>query len=177
MRLKFLKVSVSFKGKCQKSQPSLDFASDLSGKSGLDCQLVGQALGRIISLEHQKIPGFQTRHSGPFSVCSVLMKVCIIKAMVFPVVMYGCESWTIKKAKKLMLLNCGAGEGSWESLGDCREIQPVHPKGSQPWMFIGRIDGEAKAPILWPPDAKSRLIWKDPDISTTGGRNPSEEME
>ena len=85
MRLKFLKVSVSFKGKCQKSQPSLDFASDLSGKSGLDCQLVGQALGRIISLEHQKIPGFQTRHSGPFSVCSVLMKVCIIKAMVFPV--------------------------------------------------------------------------------------------
>ena len=46
---------------------------------------------------------------------------------------------------------------------DCKEIQPVHPKGNQSWIFIGRTDVEAEAPILWPPDAKNWLIWKDPD--------------
>ena len=45
---------------------------------------------------------------------------------------------------------------------DCKEIQPIHPKGDQYWVFIGRTDAEAVAPILWPPDVKSRLIWKDP---------------
>ena len=50
-----------------------------------------------------------------------------------------------------------------ESPLDCREIQPVHPKGDQSWMFIGRADAEAEAPVLWPPDAKSRLTGKDPD--------------
>ena len=59
-----------------------------------------------------------------------------------------------------MLLNCGAGE-DLESPLDCKEIQPVHPKGDQSWVFIGRTDAET--PILWPPDAKSWLIWKDPD--------------
>ena len=59
--------------------------------------------------------------------------------MVFPVVMYRCESWTIKKAEhwRMMLLNCGAGEDSWESL-DFKQIKPVNPKGNQPWIFIGR---------------------------------------
>ena len=61
-----------------------------------------------------------------------------------------------------MLLNCGVGEDSWESL-DCREIQPVHPKGNQSWIFIGRTDAEAEAPIRWPLDVKDWLIWKDPD--------------
>ena len=61
-----------------------------------------------------------------------------------------------------MLLNCGAGEDSWESL-DSKEIQPVNPKGNQSWIFIGRTDAEAEALILWPPDAKSWLIGKDPD--------------
>ena len=46
---------------------------------------------------------------------------------------------------------------------DCKEIQPIHPKGNQSWMFIGRTDAEAETPILWPPDVKSWLIWKDPD--------------
>ena len=46
---------------------------------------------------------------------------------------------------------------------DCKEIQPVHPKGNQSWMFIGRTDAEAETPILWPADVKSWLIWKDPD--------------
>ena len=46
---------------------------------------------------------------------------------------------------------------------DCKEIKPVHPKGNQSWIFIGRTDGDAETPILWPPDAKSQLIGKDPD--------------
>ena len=61
-----------------------------------------------------------------------------------------------------MLLNCGVGEDSWELL-DCKEIQPVHPKGNLCWIFIGRTDAEAETPILWPPHAKSWLIGKDPD--------------
>ena len=61
-----------------------------------------------------------------------------------------------------MPLNCGVVEDSWESLG-CKEIHPVHPKGDQSWVFIGRTDAEAEAPILWPPDVKSWLIGKDPD--------------
>ena len=69
-----------------------------------------------------------------------------------------------------MLLNCGVGEDSWESLG-LQEIQPVHPKGDQSLIFIGRTDTEAEAPILWPHDAKSWLIWKDPD----GGRDWGQE--
>ena len=54
-------------------------------------------------------------------------------------------------------------EKTLESLLDCKEIQPVNPKGNQSWIFIGRTDAEAETPILWPPDAKSWLIWKDPD--------------
>ena len=83
------------------------------------------------------------------------IKVRLVKAMVFPVVMYGCESWAIKKAerKELMLLNVVL-EKTLESPLDCKEIQPVHPKGDQSWVFIGRTDGEAETPILWPPHAK-----------------------
>ena len=54
-------------------------------------------------------------------------------------------------------------EKTLESPLDCKEIQPVHPKGNQSWIFIGRIDAEAETPILWPPDVKNWLIWKDPD--------------
>ena len=61
-----------------------------------------------------------------------------------------------------MLLNCGVGKDSESSL-DCKEIQPAHPKGNQSWIFIGRTDAEAEAPIIWPPDAKNWLIGKDPD--------------
>ena len=79
-------------------------------------------------------------------------KVHLVKAMVFPVVMYGCESWTIRKAECRRMdafeLWC------WRRLLsplDCKEIQPVYPKGNQSWMFIGRTDVEAGTPILWPP--------------------------
>ena len=98
-------------------------------------------------------------------------KVHLVKAMVFPVVMYGCESWTIKKAEhwkidafELLL------EKTLESPLDCKEIHPFHPKGDQSWVFIGRTDAEAETPILWPPDVKSWLIWKDPDAGKDWGQ-------
>ena len=91
-------------------------------------------------------------------------KVRLVKAMVFPVVMYGCESWIIKK---VVVQNwCFWSvvlEKTLESPLDCKEIQLVHPKADQSWVLIGRTDVEAETPILWPPDAKSWLIWKDPD--------------
>ena len=72
----------------------------------------------------------------------------------------GPERW--QSAEELMLSNCGAGEDSWESLGS-KETKSIHPKGSQPWVFIGRTDSEAEAPILWPPDVKRQLTGKAPD--------------
>ena len=64
-----------------------------------------------------------------------------------------------------------------ESHLDCKEIQPVHPKGNQSWIFIGRTDAEAETPILWQPDAKTWLIWKDPDAGKDwGGRRGWQRM-
>ena len=99
-------------------------------------------------------------------------KVCLVKAMVFPVVMMDVRVglWRKLSAEELMLLNCGVGEDSWESPLDCKEIQPVHSKGDQSWVFIGRTDGETETPILWPPDAESWLIWKDPDAGKDWGQ-------
>ena len=75
------------------------------------------------------------------------------QAMVFPVVMYGCESWTIKKA------GCQRIDAfelwGWRRLLDCKEIKPVDPKGNQSCIFIGSFDAEAETAILWPPDAKN----------------------
>ena len=86
-------------------------------------------------------------------------KVCLVKAMVFPVVMYGCESWTIKKAEcqriEAFELQLVVLEKTLESPLDCKEVQPVHPKGDQSWVFIGRTDAKAETPVLWPPHAKS----------------------
>ena len=61
-------------------------------------------------------------------------------------------------------------EKTLESPLDCKEIQPVQPKGDQPWVFIGRTDAEAETPILWPPHAKSLLIGKDPDAGRNWGQ-------
>ena len=83
-------------------------------------------------------------------------KVYLIKAMVFSVVMYGCESRTIKKAERRRIV--AFEPWCWRRLLsplDCKEIQPVHPKGNQSWVFIGRTDVEAEMPILWPPDVKT----------------------
>ena len=70
-----------------------------------------------------------------------------------------------------MLLNCGVGEDSWESLGlQGDEIKSVNPNGNQSWIFIGRNDVESEAPVLWPSDVKSWLIWKDPDAGKDWGQ-------
>ena len=83
-------------------------------------------------------------------------KVCLVKAMAFPAVMYGCESWTVKKAecRRIDALELWCWKKTLESPLDCKEIQPVHPK-DQSWVFFGRSDAKAETPILWPPDAKS----------------------
>ena len=90
------------------------------------------------------------------------IKVHLVKVMVFPVVIYGCESWIVKKAE------CRRTDAfelwCWRRLLsplDCKQIQPVHPKGNQSWIFIGRTDVEAETPILWPTEAKNWLVWKD----------------
>ena len=82
-------------------------------------------------------------------------KVRLVKAMVFPVVMYGCESWTIKKAEHRRIDAFVVLEKTLESPLDFKELQPVHPKGDQSWVFIGRTDAEAETTILWPPDVKN----------------------
>ena len=87
-------------------------------------------------------------------------KVRLVKAKVFPVVMYGCERWTVKKAKHRKIdafqLWCNVVmEKTLESPLDCKEIQPVHPEGDQSWVFTGRTDAEGETAILWPPGIKS----------------------
>ena len=93
------------------------------------------------------------------------LKVCIVKAMIFPVVMYTCENWTIKEVEHQRIdafeLWC------WRRLlrvPQTARRSNQNPKGNQPWIFIGRTDVETEAPILWPPDVKNWLIGKDPDV-------------
>ena len=91
-------------------------------------------------------------------------KVHLVKAMVYPVVMYGCESWTLKKPECHRIdafeLWCWR---TLESPLDCKEIKPVNSNGNQSWIFIGRTDAEVEAPILWLPDVKKWFIGKDHD--------------
>ena len=89
------------------------------------------------------------------------IKVCLVKAMVFPVVMYGCESRTIKKAehRRIDTFELWCFRVPWTARRSNQSI----PKGDQSWVFIERTDVEAVTPISWPPGAKSWLIWKDPD--------------
>ena len=84
-------------------------------------------------------------------------KVRLVKARVFPVVMYGCESWTMKKAEhqRIDAFELWCWRKTLESPLDCKEIQPVHSEGDQPWDFFGRNDAKAETPVLWPPHAKS----------------------
>ena len=90
-------------------------------------------------------------------------KVCLVKAMAFPVVKYGCENCTINKAKGQRIdVWTVVLEKTLESPLACKEIQPVHPKGNQSWIFIGSTDAEAETPILWPPDV-NWLLGKDHD--------------
>ena len=98
-------------------------------------------------------------------------KVHLVKAMVFPVVKYGCESWTMKKPEHWRIDAFFFNWCFWtvvlektlESPLDSKEIQPVHPKGNRSWLFISRTDAEAETPILWLPNVKNWFIGKDPD--------------
>ena len=92
--------------------------------------------------------------------------------MVFPGVMYGCEIWTVKKAECRRIDNFWTVvlEKTLEGPLDCKEIQPVHSKVDQPWVFFGRNDAKAVTPVLWPPHAKSWLIGKDSDAGRDWGQ-------
>ena len=99
-------------------------------------------------------------------------KVHLVKAMVFPVVMYGCESWTVKKAEhwRIDAFELWCWRRLLESPLDCKEIQPIHPEGHPSWVFIWRTDAEGETPILWPPHGKIWHIGEDPDAGRVGGQ-------
>ena len=102
----------------------------------------------------------------------------LVKAMVFPVVMYGCESWTIKKAECRRTDAFELWCWIWLlSPLDCKEIQPVYPQGDQSWVFIGRTDVEAETPILCLPYVKCWLIGKDPDTGKDWAQEEKERTE
>ena len=110
---------------------------------------------------------------------TLLTKVCLVKAMVFPVVMYGCESWTVKKAEHWKI---DAFElWSWRRLlrfpWTAKISNQSHPKGDQSWVFTGRTDAEAETPIIWPPHGKSWLIGKDPDAGSDWGQEEKGTIE
>ena len=95
---------------------------------------------------------------------NLLTKICRVKAMAFPVVMYECElvykeGWALKN----WCFQTEVLEKTFESPMDNQEIKPVNPEGNQPWMFIEKTDAEAETPIFWLPDVKNQLIGKDPD--------------
>ena len=98
--------------------------------------------------------------------------LCLVKAMVFPVVMFGCDSWTIKKAERqrIYAFELCLLEKTLENSLDSKEIKPVNPKGNLPWIFFGKTDVEAEVPILWPRDTKGQLIGKDPDSGKNWGQ-------
>ena len=102
---------------------------------------------------------------------TLLTKVHRVKAMVFPVVMYKCESWTIKKAEHQR--TDAFKSWGWKRLLrvlHSKEIKPVNPKGNQPWIFVGRTDAQAEAPTLRPPIVKSQHTRKDSDAGKDGGQ-------
>ena len=109
-------------------------------------------------------------------VITLPVKVCLVKAVIFPVVMVRVGTSGRLRAKELMLLICDVGEDSWESL-DSKEIKPVNPNRNQPWIFFGRTDAEAEAPVLWPPDVKSQLTGKAPDAGKDWGQEEKGVME
>ena len=102
-------------------------------------------------------------------------KVRLVKAMFFPVVMYGCESWTVKKAECWRIDAFVVLEKTPEGSLDCKEIQPVHSKGDQSWVFFGRNDAKAETPVLWPPLANSWLIGKDSCWEGLGARGEGDD--
>ena len=111
----------------------------------------------VVSLSHSWQESYDKFSVFESKDISLLTKVRIVKAMVFSVVMYRCESWPIKVEHQ------GTDAFELENPLDFKEIKSVHPKGNQSWIFIGRTDAEAGAPILWALDAKSQFTRRDPD--------------
>ena len=102
-------------------------------------------------------------------------KVCLVKVMVFPVVLYGCEIWIIKKTENYSVIKIWCFwtvvlEMTLQSPLDCKKFKPANSKGNQPLIFTGRADADAEASILQPPDANSQLIGKDPDSGKDWGQ-------
>ena len=93
---------------------------------------------------------------------TLLTKVRLVKAMVFPVVMYGCESWTVKEAEcqRIDAFEVWCWRRTLESPLDCKEIQPVHSKGDQSWVFFGRNDAKAETPVLFVTSCEELTHWK-----------------
>ena len=95
---------------------------------------------------------------------TLLTEICLVKAMIYQILMHGCDSWTMKKAEHWKIdafeLWCWR-KAVWSPL-DCNKIKPVNPKRKQSWIYIGRTDAEAETSILWPPDMKNWLIRKNP---------------
>ena len=124
--------------------------------------IYGHEIKRLLLLERKAVTNVDSIWKSRD--ITLLTKVHIVKVMVFPVVVYGCElDYKERWAWKNWCFWTVVLEETLDSPLNCKEIQPVHPEGNQSWIFIGRTDAEAETPILWPPDAKSWLIWKDSD--------------
>ena len=123
-----------------------------------------EPLGKPIS--NHRNNQIEKQIKGFYSSFCPISKVHLVKAMVFPVVMYGCESWTVKNWCFWTVVL----EKTLESPLDYKEIQPVHSEGDQPWDLFGRNDAKAETPVLWPPHVKSWLIGKDSDAGRDWGQ-------
>ena len=99
-------------------------------------------------------------------------KVHLVKAMVFPVAIYGCESWDSEESwvPKNWCIWTVVLEKTLESPSDCKEIQPVHLKGDQSWVFFGRNGAKADTPVLWPPHVRVDSLEKTPILGRIGGK-------
>ena len=106
-------------------------------------------------------------------------KVHLVKAMVFPVVMCGCKSWTIKKGehRRTDAFELWYWKRLFESPLNRKEIQPVHSKGDWSWVYFGRNDAKAETPVLWPPHVKDWLIGKDSDAGRDWGKEEKGTIE
>ena len=131
--------------------------------------------GQLLTLELARSSPVPSTYQCPFLPHRIsFLREVIINAghSSHPVGMQGCESWTIKKAehRRIGCFQTSVLKKSLESPSDSKEIQPVHPKGNQPWIVIGRTDAEAETPILWLLGAKNWLIGKDPDARKDWGQ-------
>ena len=132
----------------------------LGGRKSLQMVIAAMKLKDACSLEEKLWPTWTALKSRDITLPT---KICLVKTMVFPVIMYGCDSWAIRKAEcqRIDAFELWCYIRLLRILLGSKEIKPVNPKGNQPWIFIGRTDAEF--PVLGLPDVKSRLTRKDLD--------------